>query len=167
MKIEINIPKFNDRAKIEQPLADFRPPIDLPTFKLRSSDTIKNCIAVGISPRDNVLNQDFHQTINNRIKHIFTRRQIPFTIVGEWSPEKHRWHYHGFCKIPNLTKLDSLKRSISRQIGRIETENIRDEPAYIDYMVKCYETPYINNTIQPWKLDSYTTTQLLVMQHHS
>lgn len=119
-------------------------------------------IAIGISPCDNVLYHLTHKEMNKIIKRIFSRRGIPFCIVGEWSPTNHRWHYHGFCKVQDFKKLDSLKRRIHGVIGRVVTEQIHNDEYYCNYMLKIYESPVLLNTIQPFLFDSIVSNIYII-----
>lgn len=114
-------------------------------------------VAVGISPTDNLLNKCKHNAINQMIRKTFNRRNIPFLVVGEWSNTNHRWHYHGFMKPKDMKQLESIKRALNNQIGRTVTEQIKHHDYYLDYMLKCYETEYVLQTVQPFQEDSYVT----------
>lgn len=141
----------------EKPLAE----LSIQQAHDKLDDLVNGCVAIGISPTDTIIQNNTHDGINAIVKRIMKRRRIKFFVVGEWSP-KHRWHYHGIVDVRNtiydsMKTLDLLKKSLTRQIGRTQTEQIQNEPAYVDYMLKCYENPIVLDTIQPFTISSYST----------
>lgn len=111
-------------------------------------------VAIGISPKDEVLKQFTRGEITHLINKIFKRMRIRgsdgtndivrpiapliLTLVGEYSP-KHRWHYHGLIFVKNIEILQYIKKRLTKVIGRTVTENIRCVHTYVDYMFKSYE----------------------------
>lgn len=149
-------------ARRSKPLAELRAKNAWEICELKDvlNDTMKHGCAIGISPRDDVLNKFSRGEITHIIKSIFKRMRIrslvaskmsltadahpplshPITLalVGEYS-ESHRWHYHGIILIDNIVLLSNLKKRISKFVGRTVSETIRNVPNYIDYMFKQYE----------------------------
>lgn len=138
------------------PLANLRPQIVA---------AIKG-IAVGISPRDDVLNKRTHKQINNAIKKMFTRCGISFLVIGEWSSVGiHRWHYHGFCLPKDMATMDRCKSWLNNVIGRTVTEQIHHETNYVDYMLKCYENNIVCDTVQPFRKESVCTNIYIICEY--
>lgn len=105
-------------------------------------------VSIGISPRDEILNNNTHAEINLMIYNYLSRVREggrdarcpmppPFLIIGEYSPQ-HRWHYHGAILVHEMRTLDRIKRYISRKIGRCVTGQISFVESYVDYCIKTY-----------------------------
>lgn len=150
-----------EEAAICIPLANRRPRM-VETLRDNLLENIHGCVELKISPCDNILNRDTHQTINNMIHACMSKRHIKYSIVGEYQPQTHRWHYHGFMYPPKedtMNKIDKMRRSLVRQIGRTGTALIRNEICLVDYMIKTYVHPIVLNSVQPFKRDCYSTNQ--------
>lgn len=156
------VKEFNRRVGI--PLAGLRAEQLLDVIKCRMS-VDSGGVAIGISPRDSILEKYTRGEITNMIYKIFKRIRArgsdgglvaiaPLTLhlVGEYSP-RHRWHYHGTITVENIVILDKIKKRINTTIGRVVTEQITNENNYINYMFKQYTNTDILSTYFPWNRD--------------
>lgn len=116
-------------------------------------------IAIGISPRDDILNNNTRGMITKKIKGIFMNmrsktlfktpgivagsspppRPFMLVLVGEYSPGNFRWHYHGMMLCDNINVVMSIKHRLNKLIGRTITEQVKDTVLYTNYMFKSYE----------------------------
>lgn len=135
-----------------------KPLAELCAMRLKRMVAIKGQIredgvAIGISPKDAILNQLDREETTILINDIFNKARrkdesgtivplhpLSVQLIGEYSP-KHRWHYHGIIKVQDIRILDYIRRRITAKIGRCQTEQIRNTKDYINYMFKQYESP--------------------------
>lgn len=93
---------------------------------------------MGISPRDDVLTKNDAKSMRRLIIDTIGKVDCRYVFVGEYSPEKHRLHYHGVIICKSLDDREKVKRRIANKIGRCESECIRNVEQYVKYMFKSY-----------------------------
>lgn len=136
--------------RVGKPLAELRAKQLLDIVQCKASIE-PDGVAIGISPSDSIINKYTRGEITDTLIKIFKRIRVrgsdgalvpvaplALHLVGEYS-QKHRWHYHGIIKVDNILILDKIKKRLHQVVGRVVTEQIRNEEQYIDYMFKQYE----------------------------
>lgn len=159
---------FTDEGTIKRvrhfasPCQNAEPLPRLPLHELltRANQFVKEgALEIWINPR-NESNDMGPGPLNRKIYKVLQRHTHNFILIGEVPPNNLTyWHYHGLCTIigNDISRVQKLTRSLSRNIGRSAINNITNGPAYVEYMFKMYLTPYVMKKIQPWTPNSYIT----------
>lgn len=126
----------------------------------RYKDIMRHIANVGIcfsiNPTDQSNQKLGESGIKGIVQRAFDRFSAMYMLIPEYNTKRHQLHYHGCCIVRDYEILNKIKRSITRQVGRCETESIADVEAWIDYCFKCYnfETDeQVSTTFTRWHPD--------------
>lgn len=109
-------------------------------YKHVANSIAERGIAISINPRDVVITDKGEQGIKTVVQRAFDRHRAMYLLIPEYNTNRHKLHYHGVCIVKDYETLGKITRSLVRQIGRIETENIKSVKEWVDYMFKSYDT---------------------------
>lgn len=123
---------------------------------------VEEGVEFSVCPRDEVINALGASGIKTFIRKTLDRCKLMFVLLGEYSPDKHRLHYHGVA-IPNsLDQLDKAKSRLNRAIGRTQSSCICNTEQYLKYIFKSYEGTFAQEE-RPDKLKMATWEDKIIV----